>query len=214
MTNKRKLTKKHNSNQDSTTADRNQKQSVATAQVVLQPTVQAAATLKEYSKSYCDLDLPGMIESLEEQTEAVQDGDLTRGESMLTAQAHTLDAIFNNLARRAIKSDYFDHLDRYLKLALRAQSQCRATWEALSVIKNPPMVGYVKQANIAHGHQQVSNAPATASEAPRTPENQNVKNKLLEKNDGERLDFGTTGTAGSVDSEMATLGEINRTEDT
>ena len=48
---------------------------------------------------------------------------------MLTAQAHTLVAIFNNLARRASNAEYRDHLDRYLKLALRAQSQYRATCE-------------------------------------------------------------------------------------
>jgi len=106
-----------------------------------------------------------------------------------------------------------DQLDRYLKLALRAQSQCRATWETISTIKNPPIVGYVKQANIAHCHQQVNNTASGTSDVSPARINQNVKNKLLEKNDGERLDFGTTGTAGSVDSAMATLGEINRTED-
>jgi len=69
---------------------------------------------------------------------------------MLTAQAHTLDAIFNNLEQRAINAEYMDNLDRYLKLALRAQSQCRATWEALSTIKSPPVMGYVRQANGVH----------------------------------------------------------------
>ncbi len=86
---------------------------------------------------------------------------------MLTAQAHTLDAVFNNLARRAINAEYMDNLDRYLKLALRAQSQCRATWEALATMKNPPMIGYVRQANIAHGHQQVNNATSTAGDTAR-----------------------------------------------
>ncbi len=71
---------------------------------------------------------------------------------------NTLDSIFNSLVQRAINSEYLDHLDRYLKLALRAQSQCRATWETLAAIKNPPIV-YAKQANIAQGHQQVNNAP-------------------------------------------------------
>lgn len=71
----------------------------------------------------------------------------------MTTQAHILDAIFNNLARRAINAEYLDNLDRYLKLALGAQSQCRATWEALATIKNPPVTGYVRQANIAHGPQ-------------------------------------------------------------
>jgi hypothetical protein len=74
---------------------------------------------------------------------------------MLTAQAHSLDAIFNKLAQRAALNmgEYMQACETYLKLALRAQSQCRATWETLSTIKNPPVMGYVKQANIAQGHQ-------------------------------------------------------------
>ncbi len=76
---------------------------------------------------------------------------------MLASQAHTLDAIFNNLARRAINAECLNQFEQYLKLGLRAQSQCRATWEALSAIKNPPVMGYVRQANIAHGPQQVNN---------------------------------------------------------
>jgi len=46
-----------------------------------------------------------------------------------------------------------NHLDRYLKLALRAQSQGRSTWDALATIKRPPVMGYVRQANIANGPQ-------------------------------------------------------------
>ncbi len=133
---------------------------------------------------------------------------------MLTARAHTLDTIFNNLARRAINAEYMDHLDRYLKLALRAQSQCRATWETLATIKNPPMVGYVKQANIASGHQQVNNAPSAVSEAPPARKNEKSKNRLLVVKDGKRLDTQATGTAGRTDPAMATLGEVERTEDT
>lgn len=126
---------------------------------------------------------------------------------------HTLDAIFNNLARRAINAEYMDNLDRYLKLALRAQSQCRATREALATIKNPPVAGYVRQANIAHGPQQVNNAPNAPAVAPRAGENPNLQNKLLEEKDGERLAPGTTCTPGRVDQAMATLGEIDRAED-
>ena len=97
----------------------------AEARSALRPTVQAAVTLKEYDKNYGDLKLNHLISALVEQTEASNDGDLRRAEAMLTTQAHTLDAIFNNLARRAINSEYMNSLDTFLKLALRAQSQCR-----------------------------------------------------------------------------------------
>src|SRR5690606_26950893 len=48
---------------------------------------------------------------------------------------------------------------RYMRLALKAQSQCRTTLETLAAIKNPPVV-FAKQANIAHGPQQVNNGSA------------------------------------------------------
>ena len=55
------------------------------------------------------------------------------------------------------------------KLALKAQSQCRATLETLAAIKNPPVI-FVKQAN---GHQQVNNGVA----ASHTAEKQNQQNE-------------------------------------
>jgi len=130
------------------------------ARTMLHPTPQAAFTLREYGKAHGDLDLFALIEWLTELTSASDKGDLNHGETMLTAQACALDAIFHNLARRAINAEYMDNLDRYLRLALRAQSQCRSSLEALSAIKNPPVMGYVGQANSAHGPQQVNNASA------------------------------------------------------
>ncbi len=174
------------------------------AEKVLRPTVQAAFTLGEYGKRFGDLDLTGLVDSLTEQTTAVIDGDLGRCEEMLTVQAHTLDSIFNSLAQRAINSEYLDHLDRYLKLALRAQSQCRATWETLAAIKNPPIV-YAKQANIAQGHQQVNNAPEDKTS--RTGNNKNPPNQLLEKTDGQRLDTRTQATTIRVNQEVEAVGE-------
>ena len=212
MTGKRKPTTKRDLNQSPAVGRPEEREANGVAKTVLRPTVQAAATLKAYGTAYGDLDLAGLIEALSAQTQATTEGDLSRAEAMLTAQAHTLDSIFNNLARLAINAEYVDNLDRYLKLALRAQSQCRATWEALSTIKNPPVMGYVRQANIAHGHQQVNNAPVGdgSRECARARENPNAPNKLLEQSDGERLDTGTTNTAGGADTPMEAVGAINR----
>ena len=212
MTSKRKPKDKSSEDQLTVDARPDDKPGQATARSALRPTVQAAVTLKEYDKKYGDLKLNHLISALGEQTEAINDGDLGRAETMLTAQAHTLDAIFNNLASRAIKTEYLNNLETYLKLALRSQSQCRTTWEALACIKNPPVMGYVRQANIAHGPQQVNNA--TPDDTPRAGENENSQNKLLEKKDGERLDTGTTGATGHADPAMATLEEVDRAEDT
>ncbi len=213
MARKRNPAKKRDPNQIIAAGKPNEDKAVAIARTVLRPTVQAAATLREYGKSYGNLELLGLVDALTVQTKAVTDGDLGRGEAMLTAQAHTLDAVFNNLAQRAINVEHMDNLDRYLKLALRAQSQCRATWETLATMKNPPMMAYVRQANIAHGPQQVNNAASTASDPSRPRENADLQSKLLEENSGERLDIGATGASGRANPAMAPLGKGDRTKD-
>ena len=188
-------------------------EATAVARTVLQPAVRAATTLHGYSQDFGEIDIGGLISTLEGQMEATHKGDLKRGEEMLTAQAHTLDAIYyNTLARHAIYADNTDKLDNYLKLALRSQSPCRATWETLATIKNPPVARYVNQANIAHGPQQVNNGTTQGAQTTPARENQNLQNKLLEEKDEERLDTRTTCTASRVDSDMATVGKINRAE--
>ena len=170
--------KKRNPNQLNVVLKPDEDPADALARTLLQPTVRAAATIKEYAKSDVDLNLSGLIDSLKEQTRACSEGDLKRPEAMLTAQAHTLDAIFNKLALLAINAEYIDELERYLKLALRAQSQCRATWEALATIKNPPVMGYVRQANVAHGPQQVNNASAAPNNVSRAGKSQSEKQTI------------------------------------
>jgi hypothetical protein len=92
----------------------------------------------------------------------VQAGDMSDVEAMLTAHAATLDAIFNEMARRAALNmgTHLQTTDTYLRHAFKAQSQCRSTLEALAEIKNPRQVAFVKQANISHGHQQINNGQA------------------------------------------------------
>jgi hypothetical protein len=70
---------------------------------------------------------------------------------MLTAQAHTLDAIFNPLARIAssnLNGGSLETVHTVMRLALKAQSQSRSTIKTLAEIKNPSHVAFVKQANI------------------------------------------------------------------
>ena len=192
--------------------DPDEEKDVMLSQEMFKPTVQGAATLIEYGKAHdVELDLVTLVNMLGHQAKATNEGNFKRGEAMLTVQAHTLDITFNMLARQAITAKRIENLERYLKLALRAQSQCRATWEALANIKNPPMIGYAKQANIAQGHQQVNNPPSVG-DTPRARENKKAPNELLEEQHVERLDTGKAATAGGIDTQMATVGAIHRTE--
>ena len=108
MSSKRKSKEKTDEDQLTVPAKPDDEPGQALARSALRPTVQAAVTLKEYDKKFGDLKLNHLVESLVEQAKASIDGDTSRVEAMLVAQAHTLDAIFNNLARRAINADYLN----------------------------------------------------------------------------------------------------------
>jgi hypothetical protein len=173
--------------------------------------VRGAVTSQAFSKVFGETDLQSLVDELSNQSLKVKEGNLTRAESLLTTHAHTLDAIFNELARRAALNmgEYLNSADRYLRLALKAQSQCRATLETLAAIKNPPVI-YAKQANISNGPQQVNNG---TQPAPSRQEKIISSNELLEHQHGQRLDTGTQSAAIGTDSAMATLGEIDRAKD-
>lgn len=182
-------------------------QDEAQSRAALSPNVCGAMSIRDY---FGGGDLTGLVYALDHEIKKVHGGDLSRAEGTLVTQAHTLDAIFNNLAQRAnrnIKDGYLDASEKYLRLALKAQSQCRATLETLAILKNPPQVTFMKQANIAAGPQQVNNG--VMPEASRARENKNQQSKLLEADYGERMDTGTTSATIGTDKAMAAVGRIN-----
>jgi hypothetical protein len=172
--------------------------------MVTSPTVLGAVTTQAFSNVFGETDLQSLVSELGRQVGKVQENDLSRAESLLMTQAHTLDAIFNELARRAALNmgEYINAMDRYLRLALKAQSQCRATLETLATIKNPPVI-YAKQANITNGPQQINNGTSPAHAGEKTSIE---PNKLLEQQNEQRLDTGTQGAAIGADTSMATVG--------
>jgi hypothetical protein len=131
-------------------------------------------------------------------------GDLGRVERMLANQFLTLDALFNNLAQRSGRQESFKGIEVLMRLALKAQSQARATAETLALIKNP--MPYIRQANIANGPQQVNNG----QQATGAGSFQSGQNKLLEAQHGNTLDIGATATAGRADQALETVGAVHR----
>jgi hypothetical protein len=157
-----------------------------------------------------DMDLPGLMATLREQAETVNAGNLAQAEAMLMNQATALQTLFARLAERGMNCTEIAVFEMNLRMGLRAQSQCRATLETLAAIKNPSSVAFVRQANIAHGPQQVNNATPAPS---RTRENEIMPSKLLEANDGERLDTRAPGTTAGVNTALETVAAIDRPED-
>lgn len=175
----------------------------------------ATTAIRFVGYDHDELSLTDMVASLKEQGQAVNRGDLSAAERMLSAQAVTLNAMFAELARRASMNmgQHLDATDRYLRLALKAQSQSRATVETLAAIKNPPVV-FARQANIAHGPQQVNNGPApNSTPASAHPgETASKPNELLEDctHGRTQLDTRATAATGRSNPALEPVGALDR----
>jgi hypothetical protein len=152
-----------------------------------------------------EADLTAVLENIVAAGERVSRGDLSHAEAVLMAQGVALNSVFTTLACRANKSEYMDNLERYLRLALKAQSQCRATFETLALLKNPPV--FTRQANIA-AQQVVNNG--TITQPSRAGNLETRQNELLEAPHGERLEPGAASTAGTGDTTLASVGRLDR----
>jgi hypothetical protein len=184
----------------------------ARARAALQPSTNAASALDKWAEALGPQDINEVRKELQQRAREVSSNDLTRLEAMLTAQAHTLDALFSNMTVRAHNTlKYPKAFELFMRLGLKAQAQCRATVETLAEMKNPKPVAFVQQANIATGPQQVNNgASPTPRAASRTGAgNAKSTNELLEgETNGNRLEHSSSGATGIGDTALATVGKV------
>lgn len=152
------------------------------------------------------IDVPTILEQLRNEAAAVHCGDLSRTESMLMNQATALQTLFARLVEASMKAGTLPQQETAMRLALKAQSQCRATLETLVAVKNPPIV-YAKQANLTTGPQQINNAAAAPSRA----RGKKTKPTQLSGGSHELLsDARASGNARSTDPALETLGNLDR----
>jgi len=155
-----------------------------------------------------EIDTPTLLATLRDQAAAVQGGDLAHAEAMLINQASALQSLFVRLSERAMEQGHMPNLEGFMRMALRAQSQCRATLETLAAIKNPPIV-YARQANVTTGPQQINNGTA----APTRAREIETEQSQLSGGTHELLpDTRASGLESRVNPALETLGEIDRAE--
>lgn len=169
--------------------DETQGQSLARA--ALNPLLHSSLTVRDYSPFAEDDDINDLVDAFEDQVNKIADGNLRNLEEMLLAQAHTLHTISNHLFRRAVMTEFSSCLEMFLKLGLKAQNQSKLTCEALANIKAPK--SYLT--NIGH-NQQINIG----------------QSKLLEKSDGQRLDFGEAKTPITANQTVEAVGKQHRTK--
>jgi len=133
----------------------------AMARKLLQPTLKNAAAASAFTGKMMgsDLELPGIGDYADHIHIAARDaaaGDLAMVSKILAAQAITLDSMFAELARRTANNmgEYINAAERYGRLALKAQSNCRATVEALAKL-HQPREQTVRHVHVNEGGQAV-----------------------------------------------------------
>ncbi len=181
------------------------------AKMMLSPSIMNTVTTQAFIKPIAgEIDLEESVLIMREKAKKINDGDLSELEATLTAQAVSLNTIYNALAKRSESNmgEYLKTMETYMRLALKAQAQCTRTIEVLAAIKNPPVV-FAKQANIANGHQQVNNGSQ-----PTHAGNENSSNELLNEDNNATLDIrGKTKTI-RVNQELAAVETLNGSKDT
>ena len=185
------------------------------ARAALRPSINAASVIEAYQGNLMgkEVDLGELVAGLSESCREVKGGDLSTMEAMLLSQATALQTMFASLARRAATQEHLRQYEAFMGLALKAQAQSRATITALVDLKFPRQATFVKQANIAHGPQQVNNGAAPAGSSSQAEKNKTEQNKLLELEHGQRggrLDTRAAQTAGRDDPAMEAVGKVNR----
>jgi hypothetical protein len=176
------------------------------------PVVGAIATMRAFDSALAKTSLMAMVGELSRHVNDAKAGSMNRPEAMLLSQAHALDVIFNSLAQRAGANigKHAELSERYLRMALKAQSQCRTTLEALAEIKAPKSATFIKQANIAE-QQQVNNGNVinggASSSHEKTPDR---SNELLTESPHATLDTRRERRAGGENPAVEAMGKVDR----
>jgi hypothetical protein len=169
------------------------------ATIACEPTFKAALTAQLYAPALGqELDTVAMHSKTAELAYNAKNDGLGEIEVMMAAQIYALDSIFHYTAGRAKANmgQYPHAADMYMRLALKAQTQCRSTAETLSAIKNPR--AYIRQTNIAQ-NQQINNSENFTDQT----------NELLSEQNHATLDFGGKSASGRTNSTLAALEAIN-----
>ncbi len=133
----------------------------AMARKLMQPAFRNAAAASGFTAKLLGskIEQPGLADYadyVQLTTEKAAGGDIAMASHILAAQALTLDNMFTELARRTALNmgDYVNAAERYGRLALKAQSNCRATLEALAKL-HQPREQTVRHVHVSEGGQAV-----------------------------------------------------------
>ena len=181
------------------------KAKLARAKSVIRPEVRAAFVISEFGGHP---DVAALAVQLEIGMNDVRKKNLRECEANAVFPSARPASRLRGASLQVPKQEWFSNSEAYMRMALKAQSQCRATLETLATIKNPPVV-FARQANIAQGPQQVNNQIMLAAELRGRGENRKPPEQTI-GGENERLDTRTPGAAVGANPAMAALENTRR----
>lgn len=193
---------------DASAASEDQARKVVT-QGLAGPYLAAARVMRAAERTSAfgnDIDIAELGSCLLDQVQAVDRGNMKQVEAMLMTQAIGLQTLSARLIERAMANEHIPGFEANMRMALRAQNQCRTTLETLAGIKNPPVV-YAKQANVTTGPQQINNGTPAPSQA---REIEIYQTQLSEGTHELLPDTRASQAEGRVNPAVAPVGELNR----
>ena len=146
------------------------------------------------------------FDGVEETLSKVKLGNLEDLEAILVNQVFVLNGLFNqlviqgkaSLTEPAVMRSLPNHPKTMLNVALKAQTQCRATVQTINELKNPKKTTFIKN--------QLNNVKMELEE--RIEQLEDIEHG------SKKLDRGTEATTISVNSEMEALEVIDGSKDT
>ncbi|MEQ1498852.1 MAG: hypothetical protein ABL914_09325 [Novosphingobium sp.] len=133
----------------------------ALARKLLQPSFKNAVAASAFTDKALGsgIEKPGLADyatHVQSMTGKAAGGDLDMASRILSAQAIALDSMFAELARRTALNmgEYINAAERYGRLALKAQSNCRATLDTLAKL-HQPREQTVRHVHVNEGGQAV-----------------------------------------------------------
>ncbi|MDJ0594493.1 MAG: hypothetical protein QNJ72_31710 [Pleurocapsa sp. MO_226.B13] len=145
-------------------------------------------------------------DGIEETLTKVKSGNLEDLEEILVNQVYVLNGLFNqlviqgkaSLTEPAVMRSLPNHPKTMLNVALKAQTQCRATVQTINELKNPKKTTFIKN--------QLNNVKMELEERIEQLEG-------TTEHGSKKLDRGTEAATISIDSEMEALEFIDRSQD-
>lgn len=178
---------------------------------IVEPAISAGLAMNAYTSHLPgNTDLNASIEEVKRITAAVKSGDLSDIEGMLVAQAVALQTISANYLNRAQLQTQQRNLEVFFAMGLKAQSQSRATLQALVDLKFPRQTVFAKNVGNNNNGQQQYNAAGTAHGGKDDP----AQTKQIGGIDGEWMDTRAPRPTVGAHPHLAAVGEVDRSKDT